>query len=108
MNERPGNSIVGAIPSGNAEASDPTASAARRADEHEERMIDESVDQSFPASDPPTSSQPGNIVWKRYAAKEARRRSRATTMRWLGLAIVAAGVTCAAVLLAKRSRRSSR
>ena len=74
----------------------------------EERMIDESVDQSCPASDPPASSQPGNIVWERYAAADARRRSRASARWWVGLAMIAAGAACVTVLVARRSRRSSR
>jgi len=31
-------------------------------DKHEEGLIDEAVDESFPASDPPAIAQPGNIV----------------------------------------------
>jgi len=32
------------------------------AEKHEEGLIDEAVDESFPASDPPAIAQPGNIV----------------------------------------------
>jgi len=31
-------------------------------EEHEERLIDEAVDESFPASDPPAIAQPGSKV----------------------------------------------
>ena len=32
------------------------------AEKHEEGLIDEAVDESFPASDPPTTSQPGGTL----------------------------------------------
>ena len=32
------------------------------AERHEEGLIDEAVDESFPASDPPTTSEPGSTL----------------------------------------------
>jgi hypothetical protein len=34
---------------------------------HEEWLLDEAIRDSFPASDPASSSQPGSIVCERYA-----------------------------------------
>jgi hypothetical protein len=107
MNQGPDNSTTASASLRGAASSDRLPSPGRTLTD-EERMIDESVAQSFPASDPPTSSQPGNIVWKRYAAAEARRRSQASARGWIGLAMVAAGAACATVLLMRRPRRSSR
>ncbi|HSN19425.1 MAG TPA: hypothetical protein VLS49_02035 [Usitatibacter sp.] len=42
---------------------------------HEERLIDESVDESFPASDPPAVSQPSGTL----AVKSAAEKGRETT-----------------------------
>ena len=72
---------------------------------HEEWMIDESVEQTFPASDPTTTSQPGSIVWQRYAATNAADRTLANEPPWLRLAIITAAVACAAVVVARRLRR---
>jgi hypothetical protein len=107
MNESPGNNATASRSLGDVASAFGMRSADRTVSD-EERMIDESVDQSFPASDPPASSQPGNIVWKRYAAADAHRRAQASIRWWAGLALVAAGVACAAVWLARRPRRSSR
>jgi hypothetical protein len=95
-------------PDSPATTSSDRAALAERGLPDEERMIDESVAASFPASDPPASSQPGNIVWQRYADAEAHRRTRANIRWWMGLATIAAGVACAVMLLGRRSRRSSR
>ena len=42
------------------------------ADEHEEGLIDEAVDESFPASDPPAASQPGSTLAVKTVADEGR------------------------------------
>ena len=41
-------------------------------DEHEERMIDESVDESFPASDPPAIQSPSGTLAVKKAAEQGR------------------------------------
>lgn len=42
-------------------------------DEHEESLIDEAVDESFPASDPPAISQPGGTLAVKKAAEAGRK-----------------------------------
>jgi len=49
----------------------PPAELAKGAD-HEEKLIDEGGDESFPASDPPSSSNPGSTLAVKHAAKEGR------------------------------------
>jgi len=51
-----------ASPKLSATAVPPPVPKASNPDKHEEGLIDEAVDESFPASDPPASSQPGSIV----------------------------------------------
>jgi hypothetical protein len=41
-------------------------------EEHEERLIDESVDESFPASDPPAIVSPDSTLAVRKVAEEGR------------------------------------
>ena len=41
-------------------------------DEHEERLIDEAVDESFPASDPPAIAQPSSSLAVKKVAEEGR------------------------------------
>ena len=44
-------------------------------DAHEERLIDEAVDESFPASDPPAPAHPNSTL----AVKDAAKKGRETT-----------------------------
>src|SRR5689334_7617728 len=84
---------------------DRSASASRRAYAHEERMIDQSVEQSFPASDPPATSQPGSIAWRRYAAVSDVSRgsfSPASRVRWF---VIMAAIACTALILQRLRRR---
>ena len=41
-------------------------------DEHEERLIDEAVDESFPASDPPAIAQPSSSLAVKKVAEQGR------------------------------------
>ncbi|MEP7262800.1 MAG: hypothetical protein ABI669_16435 [Usitatibacter sp.] len=40
-----------------------------KGDAHEERAIDEGLDESFPASDPPSSSTPGSTAAVKHTAE---------------------------------------
>ena len=73
--------------------------ARRRARAYEERIIDGSVEESFPASDPSSSSQPGSIAAQSYAF--ARRRSREAN--WI--VPLAVGIAVLALVIAMRRRR---
>ena len=41
-------------------------------EEHEEKLIDEAVDESFPASDPPAIASPGSSAAVKQVAEEGR------------------------------------
>lgn len=41
-------------------------------EEHEERLIDEAVDESFPASDPPAIAHPGSTLAVKKVAETGR------------------------------------
>jgi hypothetical protein len=63
--------------------------------EHDEWALDEALEETFPASDPPTPPRPGSTMAQRYAVRATTdrlrlRRSRA--MRWV---VIAASVFCA-------------
>ncbi len=71
-------------------------------DGREEWLLDDAIDDTFPASDPVSHNQPGSILNTRYAARE--RRARASwpgdrTFWWL-----TAGAVLAALLLVRRRR----
>ena len=53
----------------------PPPPASRSAEEKEERIIDEAVDESFPASDPPAIASPGGSA----AVKNVERGGRETS-----------------------------
>jgi hypothetical protein len=73
---------------------------------HEEWLLDDAIDDTFPASDPISHGQPGSIVNVRYAALEsrARRRRRApsATVRWMLLGSL---VACALLIVRRRQHR---
>lgn len=50
----------------------PPAEHARHDDEHEERVIDEAVDESFPASDPPAIQSPSSTLAVKKVAEQGR------------------------------------
>ena len=72
---------------------------------HDEWLIDEAVEQTFPASDPSSAGQPGSIVNLRYAAQQQARRSRSRLRSRGALWLAAAGVALGVVLLAARRMR---
>jgi hypothetical protein len=77
------------------------ASAAR----HDEWLIDDAIDDTFPASDPTSHAQPGSIVSRRYEAAARRRWAAArgaTSALWW---ILAGSALCSAVLVSRRRRR---
>ena len=50
----------------------PPPQQAKDGEEHEERVIDEAVDESFPASDPPAIAQPSSTLAVKKVAEEGR------------------------------------
>lgn len=50
----------------------PPEQAAADCDKHEERLIDEAVDESFPASDPPAIASPGGSLAVKKVADSGR------------------------------------
>jgi hypothetical protein len=50
----------------------PPPQQAKDCEEHEERLIDEAVDESFPASDPPAIAQPSSTLAVKKVAEEGR------------------------------------
>ncbi|HXR55843.1 MAG TPA: hypothetical protein VN858_03510 [Casimicrobiaceae bacterium] len=74
-------------------------------DSPEERLLDDAIDDTFPASDPVALNQPGSVVYARYAAREreARRSRRRLADRTAALLLIGAAV--AATLLVVRRKR---
>ncbi|HKU86700.1 MAG TPA: hypothetical protein VJV77_10215 [Casimicrobiaceae bacterium] len=72
--------------------------ARRRARAFEERIIDGSVEESFPASDPSSSSQPGSIAAQSYSF--ARQRDR--EVGWIVPLAVGAIVLTALIVVRRR------
>jgi hypothetical protein len=73
-------------------------------DGREEWLLDDAIDDTFPASDPVSHNQPGSILNTRYAARERRARAPRSgdrTFWWL-----ATGAVLAALVLVLRRRRS--
>jgi hypothetical protein len=57
----------------------PPPHAAREEDEQEERAIDEAVDESFPASDPPAIASPGSTAAVKNVEGEGRETAEPDT-----------------------------
>jgi hypothetical protein len=68
----------------------------------EERLLDDAIDDTFPASDPVALGVPGSSVYLRYAerARHARRARQWEIAGWA--AVTGAAVTLALLLLRKR------
>jgi hypothetical protein len=71
--------------------------------QHDERLLDDAIDDSFPASDPVALGVPGSSVNLRYAerARRARRLRQWEIAGWSALA--GAAVTLVVLLLRKRA-----
>ena len=72
---------------------------------HEEWLLDDAIDDTFPASDPVAIGQPGSIVNMRYAAQEGPRRDRASDSSALGRWWLPVAVAACALLLVRQARR---
>lgn len=59
-----------------------------RSNDHDERAIDESIEETFPASDSITPSQPGSLLGSRHTARAAVIHSRAIGIG-VGIGVVA-------------------
>ena len=75
--------------------------------QHNEQLVDEAIEFTFPASDPVSPAQPGSIVNLRYTASERRRRRASargidSALWWL---VPACAVGLALLLLARRNSR---
>jgi hypothetical protein len=77
-----------------------------RAPGHDEWLLDEAIEETFPASDPPAPVRPGSSVSERYAFSAAARRARrrVLTRRASAGAIVLAASLLALLFLAARRR----
>ena len=73
-------------------------------DSREEHLLDDAIDDTFPASDPVSHGQPGSTVSTRYAALEQSALDRATdtTAWWL---LAGAALAFGVALLMGRKRR---
>ena len=49
--------------------------------EHDERVMDEAEDESFPASDPPATSNPGSSLAVKHAAQDGRKTPEPDTKK---------------------------
>jgi hypothetical protein len=88
---------------------------------HDEWALDEALEETFPASDPPTPTRPGSTIARRYASRagavhdavprrvsgalsQVRRVATARPKVPAGVAVAAGALLAAAVYLALRSR----
>jgi hypothetical protein len=72
---------------------------------HEEWLLDDAIDDTFPASDPVATGQPGSIVNMRYAEQDSTRRGRARRASALARWWVPVSVVACALLLVRQARR---
>jgi hypothetical protein len=71
--------------------------------EHDEWALDEALEETFPASDPPTPPRPGSTMAQRYAVRATADGLRLRRSRAMGWAVIAACVFFA-VLRFRRQR----
>lgn len=84
----------------------PSRPAVLAGEQHEEWLLDDAIDDTFPASDPIALGQPGSIVNERYAALERRqpRRMSNASNRLLTWSLLGAALACALVAVRRRRR----
>jgi len=70
----------------------------------EESLLDDAIDDTFPASDPVAHGQPGSIVNLRYAALEDAQRSQRSGRTAGSLLLMGAACACVFVLARRRKR----
>ena len=69
----------------------------------DESLLDDAIDDTFPASDPVAHGQPGSIVNLRYAALEqAERQARRSNAIAGSLLLIGAASACAFLLARRR------
>lgn len=73
---------------------------------HDDRMIDEALEETFPASDPITPAAPGSLIGRRYAVTEdeTTRAQAAFTAAQPWLLCALAGGVIVGLLLRRRHR----
>ena len=72
-------------------------------EQHEEWLLDDAIDDTFPASDPVSHGQPGSIVNVRYAALEGRALRKNRRLRAIpGWLLLGSLVACALLLVRHR------
>jgi hypothetical protein len=70
--------------------------------EHDEWALDEALEETFPASDPPTPPRPGSTMAQRYAVRAIADGFRLRRLRAIRWAVIAASVFCAVLWLRQR------
>ncbi|HEX6793366.1 MAG TPA: hypothetical protein VF304_05885 [Casimicrobiaceae bacterium] len=71
----------------------------------EERLLDDAIDDTFPASDPVALNQPGSLVYARYAAREHEARIARRRLADRAAALLLIGAVIAGAVLVVRRRR---
>jgi hypothetical protein len=71
--------------------------------EHDEWALDEALEETFPASDPPTPPRPGSTMAQRYAVRATANGFRLRRLRAMQWVVIAASVVFA-VLWFRRQR----
>ena len=80
--------------------------SALSSEQHEEWLLDDAIDDTFPASDPVSHGQPGSIVNLRYSALEGRALPKPRGSRVIpGWLVLGSLVACALLLVRHRRRR---